>query len=60
MKRTNTKNRKELKLQQRLALVRTTIRDLSPSQLGQVNGGSLDPADCIPNWTRVTESENNI
>jgi hypothetical protein len=49
MKRTNRKNQKELKLERRLALVRTTIRDLSPTQLAQVNGG-----DCIPHWTDVT------
>jgi hypothetical protein len=33
MKRTN------VKLKNRLALVRMTIRQLAPSQLGQVNGG---------------------
>ena len=40
MKPTNTKNQKELKLLRRLEVVRTTIRELSPSQLGDVNGGS--------------------
>jgi hypothetical protein len=58
MKRTNKKNQKELKLERRLALVRTTIRDLSPNQLGQVNGGS--GIDCLPNLTRITWTEDNI
>jgi len=57
MKRTNKKNQKELQLGRRLALVRTTIRDLSPNQLGQVNGGS--GIDCLPNFTRVTWTEDN-
>jgi hypothetical protein len=44
MKPYNTQNRKELKLERRLALVRTTIRELSPDQLVQANGGSnLEP-----------------
>jgi len=51
MKRTNKKNQKELKLERRLALVRTTIRDLSPKQLTQVNGGSL--VDCTDLITRI-------
>jgi hypothetical protein len=40
MKRNNTKNSKELKLERRLALVRTTVRELNSNQLGQANGGS--------------------
>jgi hypothetical protein len=35
MKRTSVKT----KLKQRLALVRTTVRELTPGQLEQVNGG---------------------
>ncbi len=35
MKRTNV----NLKLKRRLELVRMTIRELTPAQLGQVNGG---------------------
>lgn len=47
MKQANTKNTKELKLQKRLALVRTTIRELNPNQLEQVNGGSVAyPTEC--------------
>jgi hypothetical protein len=38
MKRTSMKN-KQLKLKRRLELVRTTVRELTPAQLGQVNGG---------------------
>jgi len=58
MKRTNKKNQKELKLGRRLALVRTTMRNLSPNQLGQVNGGT--GVDCIPNLTRSLWTENSI
>ena len=38
MKRTSMKN-KQLKLKRRLELVRTTVRELTPAQLGQINGG---------------------
>lgn len=48
MKRTNKKNQKELKLERRLALVRSTIRDLSPNQLEQVHGG-----DCNDLLTKI-------
>lgn len=44
MKRTVLKNKKALKLERRLALVRTTIRELRPSQLEQVNGGDTEEA----------------
>jgi hypothetical protein len=42
MKRTVIKNKKALKLERRLALVRTTIRELRPNQLEQVNGGDTE------------------
>lgn len=40
MKRTNTK----LQLKRRLELVRTTVRELTPVQLQQVQGGGEEPA----------------
>jgi hypothetical protein len=59
MKPTNKKNQKELKLERRLALLRTTIRDLSPNQLTQVNGGSI--WDCNQAFTRsVTQDDGGI
>jgi hypothetical protein len=48
MRRTIMKNKKELKLEKRLALVRTTIRELRPNQLAEVNGGSVHEA--APEW----------
>lgn len=53
MKRTVTKIKKELKLQRRLALVRTTIRELRPNQLEQVNGGDTEilPTTCTIIYT---------
>jgi hypothetical protein len=39
MKRTSANNKPGLKLKRKLQLVRTTIRELTPSQLEQVNGG---------------------
>jgi hypothetical protein len=46
MKSNNTQNRKELKLERRLALVRTTIRELNKDQLAQANGGSNFEPTC--------------
>jgi len=49
MKRTSKTNQKELKLERRLALVRTTIRELSPNQLEQAYGGDEEveaPTTC--------------
>jgi len=40
MKRIGKKTKSGLKLKRRLDLVRTTIRDLTPMQLQQVNGGT--------------------
>jgi hypothetical protein len=55
MKRTGRKKPK-LTLKRRLELVRTTIRDLTPTQLEQVNGGYTEYYDiCIPGWTRITD-----
>jgi hypothetical protein len=53
MKKTNTKNQNGLKLERRLALVRTTIRELNPNQLEEVNGGSnlVEPTTCNPLYT---------
>jgi hypothetical protein len=44
MKRTSMKN-KQLKLKRRLELVRTIVRELTPAQLGQVNGGDQEGAN---------------
>jgi hypothetical protein len=38
MKRTTLKNKRGLKLERRLELVRTTIRELTPLQLERANG----------------------
>ena len=43
MKRTNAKDRRDLKLKQRLALVRTTVRVLTPTELEHINGGTEVP-----------------
>ncbi|HSK05178.1 MAG TPA: hypothetical protein VK932_28210 [Kofleriaceae bacterium] len=40
MKRTNAKDKRDLKLKQRLALVRTTVRVLTPTELEHINGGT--------------------
>jgi hypothetical protein len=48
MKRTNAKDRRDLKLKQRLALVRTTVRVLTPTELEHVNGGTQEPAQDVP------------
>jgi hypothetical protein len=48
MKRTSMKN-KQLELKRRLALVRTTVRALTPTQLEQVIGGANTNA--CPNAT---------
>jgi hypothetical protein len=39
MKRNATKNKLGLKLERRLELVRTTLRELTPAELERVNGG---------------------
>ena len=39
MKRTGAMKKLELKVKRRLELVRTTIRELTPTQLEHVNGG---------------------
>jgi hypothetical protein len=58
MKRNSPKTKRDLKLKRRLELVRTTIRELTPTQLGQVNGGTetvLDaPSGCIRPYTYIT------
>ena len=41
MKRTGVKNKREHALRQRLELVRTTVRELTPSQLDQINGATV-------------------
>ncbi|HWU87525.1 MAG TPA: class I lanthipeptide [Kofleriaceae bacterium] len=47
MKRTSNKDKPELLLKRRLQLVRTTIRELTPAQLEQVNGGNGEgPITC--------------
>jgi hypothetical protein len=52
MKRTSTKDKKELKLARRLELVRTTIRQFKPKELTQINGGSESPEPgCPPRYT---------
>ena len=51
MKPTNTNLKKELNIKQRLELVRTRIRELTPEQLKGAHGGgpNLDgPPDCGP------------
>jgi hypothetical protein len=57
MKRTNSKAKNELKLERRLSLVRTTIRELRPNQLGQANGGSNQtqntPTTCLVVYSLV-------
>lgn len=44
MKKTTTKTRPGLK--QKLAFVRTIVRELTPKDLEQVNGGNWTVADC--------------
>ena len=42
MKRTGAKRNQGSNLNRRLELVRTTIRELTPTQLEQINGGTED------------------
>jgi hypothetical protein len=57
MKRTSRRERPELALRRRLALVRVTIRELTSSALEQVHGGIEAPnaVTCIPGFTRITD-----
>jgi hypothetical protein len=55
MKRTSAKNKPELKLKRTLQLVRTTIRELSPSQLEQVNGGNEEYAPSQCSYTFISQ-----
>lgn len=48
MKRTSPKNKPELMLKRKLQLVRTTIRELTPAQLEQVNGGGPEEEEYAP------------
>jgi len=48
MKRTSPKNKPELMLKRKLQLVRTTIRELTPSQLSHVNGGYGEEEEYAP------------
>jgi hypothetical protein len=60
MKRTNSRNKAELKLKDQLQLVRATIRVLTPTQLAHVNvagpgtGTGTGTGGCVPtdecNW----------
>ena len=55
MKRTSVK----LKLKQRLELVRATVRELTPAELGAVNGGNDEyvstncPTKCCDIWSAI-------
>ena len=54
MKRTNVK----LKLKQRLELVRTTVRELTPAEIRAVRGGGEEAAtvfctSCCDTWTYI-------
>jgi hypothetical protein len=40
MKRPSAKNKRERELDRQLQLVRTTVRVLTPTELGQVNAGT--------------------
>lgn len=58
MKPTTTKMKQELKIKQRLELVRARIRELTPDQLTQANGGGpefasnvVSPTTCTPFYT---------
>lgn len=53
MKRTSVLKKPQLKLRRRLELVRTTIRELSPAQLGRVDGGT---GLCYGTFTCPTKS----
>jgi hypothetical protein len=44
MKRTKL----DLRLKRQLKLVRDTVRELTPSQLQQVNGGNFETFTCTP------------
>ncbi len=50
MKRTSAMKKPGLKLKQRLELVRTTIRELSPTQLHRVDGGYGDDYAALTAW----------
>lgn len=45
MKRSRSKKQPDSKLKRRLELLRTTVRDLTPAQLGQVKGGEPNLGD---------------
>ncbi len=53
MKRTGAMKKLELKVKRRLELVRTTIRELTPTQLGQVNGGETEDMATLTCITRT-------
>jgi len=53
MKQANSKNEASLKLDRRLMLVRTTIRELNPAQLQEVNGGWGANAMVFPTCSEV-------
>jgi hypothetical protein len=55
MKRTSRKNKRERGLARGLELVRITVRELTPTQMGQIQGGDGEPWTCIPGWTRITD-----
>jgi hypothetical protein len=40
MKRTSPKIKRDLKKKRRFALVRATVRELTPTELGQINGAN--------------------
>ena len=47
MKRTTVMKKSEIKIQRRLELVRTTIRELTPTQLRRVNGGDEESGGLV-------------
>lgn len=53
MKRIKVKSTLELKLQRRLELVRTTVRELTPEQYRQVRGGRNEITNCCPLYTQA-------
>jgi hypothetical protein len=54
MKRTSVKSKPELKLKRRLQLVRTTIREMIPTEFQDVNGGyAAEPSCWLPPYTNV-------
>ena len=40
----------QLKLKRRLELVRVTVRELTPTELSQVDGGNTEPGPSIPTF----------